>query len=194
MLIVDNLSPFTPDIDRCLSKLGVDHSRVAYSDVLGVDLAQYRSVILSGRRRNSREINHANSKIIIQCVNSGKPLFGICYGAEIIALSLGGSIRRMSSHIQGHITVSIHARNNLTGEKNSLGVYESHAFCIARLPPDFISLARSESCEYEIIAHKDKPIFGTQFHPEKSGPDGLGLLRGFADIRHEGFYLQSRKS
>lgn len=194
VLIVDNLSPFTQEIERYLQSLGADHSRVTYSDLRSANLDDYKSFVLSGRRRNSREINSINARIVRHCANTGVPLLGICYGAEIIALALGGTIKRMSEHVQGQMTVDIKSANNLTGDRDSLSVYESHAYCIARLPPDFVSLARSKSCEHEIIAHRRLPIFGTQFHPEKSGLDGEDLLQRFTSIKHEGFYLQERKS
>lgn len=180
VLVVDNLSPFTPDILACLDKLGVSHVYRKFSEVSGNDLAGCDRVILSGRRRNSREINAANSMIIRQCDSSGKPLLGICYGAEIIALTLGGSIRKMPSHVQGTTPVSLARPNPLTGDKKSISVYESHGYCVARLPANFQALASSQYCEYEIFSDDRKKIYGTQFHPEKSGSDGLALLQNFA--------------
>ncbi len=66
-----------------------------FSDVSREDLGQCDKVILSGRRKFSKEINAVNSSIIRCCDYNDKPLLGICYGAEIIALTLGGSIRRI---------------------------------------------------------------------------------------------------
>ena len=179
-LVVDNLSPFTPDILDCLGRLGVPYVYKKFSEVSDTDLAACDRVILSGRRRNSKEINAANSKIIRRCHDGDEPLLGICYGAEIIALTLGGSIRRMPAHMQGTTTVSVSGQNLLTGGKKSISVYESHDYCVARLPASFRSLARSQYCEHEIFANGR--IYGTQFHPEKSGSDGLALLQNFVEL------------
>jgi len=139
-------------------------------------------VILSGRRKYSKEVNRINSIIIRYCKHHGKPLLGICYGAEIIALTLGGSINKMPTLIQGMTKVSISDTNALTQEKNSILVYESHRYCIAKLPSNFISLASSEYCQHEVFCSDNKSIYGTQFHPEKSGDDGLDLLKNFAEL------------
>ncbi|WP_415283712.1 glutamine amidotransferase-related protein [Candidatus Nitrososphaera sp. FF02] len=180
-LVVDNLSPFTPDILACLDRLGTEYVRKKYSEVTDGDLRSCERVILSGRRKNDRETNAANSRIIRHCHDSGIPLLGICYGAEIIALTLGGSIRRMPSHVHGQIDVST-KDSPLTPGKGSISVYESHGFCVARLPEEFVPVAGSKYCQHEIFKHREKKIFGTQFHPEKSGPDGMDLLALFAKM------------
>ena len=178
VLVVDNLSPFTADILTCLGQLDQPHLHKRFSQVSNEDLAQCDKVILSGRRKHSKEINAVNSRIITYCHDSDKPLLGICYGAEIIALTLGGSIRKMTAHVQGITEVSLSSANPLTKGKKSILVYESHRYCIAKLPSNFTSLASSKYCEHEVFSNDGK-MYGTQFHPEKSGDDGLELLKNF---------------
>lgn len=179
VLVVDNLSPFTPDILACLDRLGVDHICKKYSDVS--DLV-YSRVILSGRRKNDSATNAANARIIKRCLENSLPVLGICYGAEIIALTLGGSLRRMPQAVQGPTKILPSGPNLLTGDKKSVTMYESHRLCVARLPDSFDVLASSEHCRYEMFAHKTKKICGTQFHPEKSGQDGLDLIESFLKL------------
>jgi GMP synthase (glutamine-hydrolysing) len=181
VLLVDNLSPFTVDILTCLGQLEKPHFHKRFSEVSDEDLAQCDKVILSGRRKHSKEINSVNSSIIRYCYYRDKPLLGICYGAEIIALTLGGSIRKMPVHVQGMTEVSLSSTNPLTEGKKSILVYESHRYCIAKLPSNFQSLASSNYCEHELFA-SDGKMYGTQFHPEKSGTQGLALLNNFVKI------------
>ena len=181
--MIDNLSPFTPDICSALEGLRAEYSCKEFSRVSSSDLLDSKKVILSGRRRNSKEINSKNSSIVKHCFTNEKPILGICYGAEIIALTLGGTIRRMPEHVQGQTMVKIKIRNPLVKEKEEIRVYESHAYCVARLPVGFASIARSDYCEHEIFSHSEKPVFGTQFHPEKSGPDGKLVLQSFTEMK-----------
>ena len=178
VLVVDNLSPFAADILTCFDQLDKPYFHRRFSEVSNADLDRCDRVILSGRRKYSKEINAVNSRIIRYCDYSHKPLLGICYGAEIIALTLGGSIRKMPDHVHGMTEVSLLNANPLTEEKKTILVYESHRYCIARLPPNFKSLASSKYCEHEIFA-SDGNVYGTQFHPEKSAGDGLALLKNF---------------
>jgi GMP synthase (glutamine-hydrolysing) len=178
VLVVDNLSPFTEDILSCMAKLDKPYLYKRFSEVLNEDLARCDRVILSGRRKHSKEINAVNSSIIRYCHYSDKPLLGICYGAEIIVLTFGGSIRKMPAHVQGMTEVSLSSPNPLTEAKKSLLVYESHRYCIAKLPSNFKSLASSKYCEHEVFSNNSN-MYGTQFHPEKSERDGLVLLKNF---------------
>jgi GMP synthase (glutamine-hydrolysing) len=182
VLVVDNLSPFTSDILNCLVLLDEPYFHRTFFEVSDEDLALCDKVILSGRRKYSKEINMVNSGITRYCHYQDKPILGICYGAEIIALTLGGSISKMPTIIQGLTEVSISRANPLTQEKNSISVYESHKYCIAKLPSNFKSLASSKYCEHEVICSDNKNVYGTQFHPEKSGEDGLDLLKNFLNI------------
>lgn len=182
VLVVDNLSPFTPDILDCLGRLDERFFHRRFLEVSPNDLANCDRVILSGRRKYNRQINMINSKIIRYCEYQVKPLLGICYGAEIIALTLGGSIRKMPAHIQGMTEVSILSTNALTQERNSILVYESHRYGIAKLPSNFVSLAMSRYCQHEVFCNDNKTVYGTQFHPEKSGDDGLQLVKNFLKI------------
>jgi GMP synthase (glutamine-hydrolysing) len=180
MLVVDNLSPFTPDILACLGHIGIPYVYKKFSELNNTDLDGSEKVILSGRRRSSKQINATNSRIIRQCHDDGKPLLGICYGAEIIALTLGGTICKLPAHVQGMMPVTVSGPNPLTEGKQLISVYESHGYCIARLPTTFETLASSQYCKHEIFVCGD--IYGTQFHPEKSGLDGLTLLQNFAKL------------
>ena len=122
-------------------------------------------------------MNAKNSKIILHAVNEKKKLLGICYGAEILALALGGTIRK-SSVIRGQQEITSDD-NALCDGKNI--VFESHSYEISKLGDSLDSLAKSENCKNEIVKHKELAIFGTQFHPEMTD-DGKKMIENFANL------------
>ena len=142
-------------------------------------LENYSSIILSGRRKNEKKINKINSKIIIYSIQNNLKLLGICYGAEILALTLGGTIRKIPSLQKGNETINILKENSISSD--SLNVFESHRFEISKLPNVLVPLAESKNCKYEIIQYEKKSIFGTQFHPEMSR-DGRNLIEKFCSL------------
>ena len=98
-----------------------------YPQSLQLDsLSNYDSFILSGRRKNEKKINEINSKIIKFCIKNNNKLLGICYGAEILALTLGGAIKKNKSLQKGNQCIKVFENNFILN--NSLNVFESHNF------------------------------------------------------------------
>lgn len=180
LLVVDNGSVFTKNvIQLLLEKKDVDFAILPFNKVALDDLGKYDSFVLSGRRQNNRDMNTINSKIITHAISEKKPLLGICYGAEILTLTVGGTIRRMQSTQKGTNQVTVIAENPLCS--GVIEAYQSHSYEISRLGKSLRQIAKSDTCNYEIIQYQDSTIFGTQFHPEMS-KDGLSIIEKFTKL------------
>ena len=91
---MDNGSIFTKNLINFLEKKNFLFEK-QIPETLNLDeIEKYDSFILSGRRFNSKKTNEINSKIVKYCIKNNKKLLGICYGAEILALTLGGTIKK----------------------------------------------------------------------------------------------------
>lgn len=175
LLVVDNGSVFTKNIENFLSKK-IDCAVAPFEKIKSEDIDNFGSYILSGRQQNNQQMNALNSKIINHAISEKKPLLGICYGAEILALTTGGTIRKMNSAQKGESTVTVTEKNPLCS--GTINVYQSHNFEISQLGKSLVQLAYSASCKYEMVQYKTTKIFGTQFHPEMT-QDGLSLIERF---------------
>ena len=119
-----------------------------------------------------------------------KPLLGVCYGHQALAAAFGAWVRRdLASHL-GEETVRIAAGGGIfSGFPASFPMHESHEEIVVRDPAlkrNFALLAESGSGLVEAIAHRERPLFGVQFHPERSGELGVRLLANFLRIaQHE---------
>ena len=109
-------------------------------------MQQFNSFILSGRKKNDRKINTVNSKIIKYAISEKKHLFGICYGAEILTQTLGGTIKKSSKQVKGDETVIVEKKNKIC--QNKIDVFESNRYEISKLGSQLHSLARSKSCKH----------------------------------------------
>jgi len=179
LLVVDNGSIYTKNLTDFLNKKNIFFEKQT-PQLLDLDsLGNYDSIILSGRRKNEKKTNEINSKIVTHSIKNNIKLLGICYGAEILTLTLGGTIRKTSSHQKGNETIKIFKENLISSD--SLDVFESHGFEISKLPSVLVPLAESKNCKYEIIQYEKKPIFGTQFHPEMS-QNGHDLIEKFCSL------------
>ncbi|HEY4030982.1 MAG TPA: glutamine-hydrolyzing carbamoyl-phosphate synthase small subunit [Caulobacteraceae bacterium] len=119
---------------------------------------------------------------IRKLVESGKPLFGICLGHQMLALALGGATTKMD---QGHHGANHPVKDLTTGKVEIVSM--NHGFTVDRasLPEavteTHVSLFDGTNAG---IAMKDRPVFSVQHHPEASpGPtDSLYLFERFAEL------------
>jgi GMP synthase (glutamine-hydrolysing) len=179
LLVIDNGSAYTKNLISFLNdkKISFEKQTPELLDLNSLD--NYNSFILSGRRKNEKKTNEINSKIITHAIQNNKKLLGICYGAEILALTLGGTIKKLILPQKGTEKINIQRKNSLYND--NLQVFESHGFEISKLPNILIVIGESKNCKFEIIQYNEKPIFGTQFHPEMS-IDGQNLIQKFCSL------------
>ncbi|RYG07524.1 MAG: carbamoyl-phosphate synthase small subunit, partial [Caulobacteraceae bacterium] len=119
---------------------------------------------------------------IRKIVDSGKPVFGICLGHQMLALALGAQTRKMD---QGHHGANHPVKDLTTGKVEIVSM--NHGFTVDRdsLPEPVmethVSLFDGTNAG---LALRDRPVFSVQHHPEASpGPtDSLYLFQRFASL------------
>ena len=114
----------------------------------------------------------------------GLPILGICYGHQMIAYLYGGKVEKGSSAEYGLGKVDITGENDIfKGVPKEINVWVSHFDEIKELPEGFVSLANSEICKVEAMKHKEKKIYGVQFHPEVWHTEhGEDILKNFLEL------------
>ena len=120
--------------------------------------------------------------VIQELVKSGKPLFGICLGHQLLALALGGKTRKMAL---GHRGANHPVKDLATGKVEITS--QNHGFCVLpeTLPKEaeVSHVSLFDGCN-EGIRLKGKPVFSVQYHPEASpGPqDSHYLFQRFVKL------------
>lgn len=111
----------------------------------------------------------------------GVPILGICYGMQLVALDLGGSIEPANRREYGHARVKVlSGKTALFNELPfELDVWMSHGDHMTRMPEGFVSVATSEDVP-TAIENPERRIYCVQFHPEVSHtPLGKEIIRNF---------------
>lgn len=111
----------------------------------------------------------------------GLPVLGICYGAQLLAWSMGGTVEPCVNSEYGKTKMIVNEKSTIFGGLSPVqeGLM-SHTDQITVLPEGFISVAQTADCLNAAIENKNKNLYGVQFHPEvESTPNGTSIIRNF---------------
>ena len=109
------------------------------------------------------------------------PLFGICYGMQLMAQELGGTVTKGQHREFGNAEIDIvDSKPLFEGLPERLQVWMSHGDQVGTLPSGFRATAKTGTCPVAAMADQVNRRFGVQFHPEVvHTPKGTQLLRHF---------------
>jgi GMP synthase (glutamine-hydrolysing) len=97
----------------------------------------------------------------------GIPILGICYGMQLISETLGGKVTHSPAREYGRSRLHIANMDSLfAGFPHEIDVWMSHGDQVSDLSQDFVPLASTSTCPYAAVAHRSRPVYGLQFHPE----------------------------
>ncbi len=111
----------------------------------------------------------------------GIPVLGICYGMQLICEALGGKVQNAESREYGRAHCDIVDASDLfAGISGQTEVWMSHGDQVEEIANDFEPLAKTSTCPFAAVRHKQLPVYGLQFHPEVThSVDGGEILRNF---------------
>ena len=111
----------------------------------------------------------------------GLPILGICYGMQLMALKLGGSVAPGIKREYGKTEINLDSKAELTqGLPEKSQCWMSHTYYVDRIPDGFKVIAQSEHCPNAAMENPEKKLYATQFHPEVNHTlFGTELLHNF---------------
>jgi anthranilate synthase component II len=184
IFVVDNYDSFTYNLVQALGKLGshVEVGRDDRFDPAAVAAARPRAVVISpgpGRPETAGR----SLAMVAEADRASIPLLGVCLGHQAIAAHYGATVERAPAPRHGKSSPVSHDGSVLfSGLSNPFeaGRYHSLAVREAGLPSDLCVTAVSDDGVVMGLAHRSKPVFGVQFHPESVlTPEGERLLANF---------------
>ena len=140
-----------------------------------------RAIILSG---GPKSVHIEGSPVLDPAIyDLGIAILGICYGCQLVAQQLGGTVSRGGRGEYGRATVerSATASTLLTSETpQQFNVWMSHFDAVTELPAGFVATASTADAPMAVIENTSRRIFGVQYHPEVMHTDfGQDLLQHF---------------
>lgn len=113
------------------------------------------------------------------------PIFGICLGHQAIGKAFGANIIRADKIFHGKSSkINVRGNDIFEGISRRIDVMRYHSLVIEResLPKELSIIAETEDGVIMGIKHKEKKIFGVQFHPESIfTAKGKRILKNFVE-------------
>jgi len=169
-LVIDNGSQY---LENILLRLSAEHE---------VEVESYRynkkirpsidtdMIILSGGMQNE-VLDKVGRKYYFDAefdlINSTNiPIFGICLGLQMLTVATGGSLRKMPKLVHENKKVHLNHEGHQLLEHGDLFVHERHQWVADNIAGTGFNVLADSSEGIEIIHHRRRNLFATQFHPE----------------------------
>ncbi len=181
VLVVDFGAQYAQLIARRVRELEI-FSEIVPNRVTAADVAARRpsALILSG---GPKSVNVEGAPRLDPAVfDLGVPILGICYGAQLIALQLGGEVGRGMRGEYGRTTLRRTSPSLVLPDDapDAHDVWMSHFDAITVEPPGFRATASTDNAPVVVLENDGRRIYGVQFHPEVvHTPHGMAVLRRF---------------
>lgn len=180
ILILDFGGQYSKLIARRIRECGVYSEILPYDAPLSRVIAGgYKGIILSGGPSSVND-NKA-PKPDLEIFEHGLPVLGICYGAQLMAQVLGGSVSKNKVREYGSTTVHADRTSPLFKNTSSPAAWwMSHTDHITDIPAGFRATAHTGNCPVAAMENVAKSLYAIQFHPEvTNSPEGEAMLKSF---------------
>ena len=181
VLVVDFGAQYAQLIARRVREAHV-HSEIVPHTITAAEIRARRpvGVILSG---GPASVHVPGAPVLDPGVyEAGTPVLGICYGAQLLAQQLGGSVANTGAGEYGRTGLAAAGSGSALFDRvpTAFDVWMSHFDSIQDVPPGFRPTARTDSIPVAALEDSERQIYGLQFHPEVVHTAyGQDLLKAF---------------
>ncbi len=178
LVVLDAGGQYCHLIARRLRHFGI-YADVKPCSTPSSDLAGYKGIVISGGPSSVYDEN--SPTIDPHILDLGMPVLGICYGHQLLARILGGTVTRGKVAEYGLSRLSVVTEDSLfKNSPSARSVWMSHRDLVTAVPKGFELLAKTDSCPVAAMGDHHNKIYGVQFHPEVVHTEkGNEILRAF---------------
>jgi GMP synthase (glutamine-hydrolysing) len=166
IIVLDAGGQYCHLIARKVRDLGV-YAEVRASETPAAELAAARAIVISGGPNSVYD--PASPAVDPAIFSSGQAVLGICYGQQLMAYKLGGTVSKGDKGEYGLATLELVAPSGsplFCGIETAQQVWMSHRDTVTAVPEGFSILGRTSTCAIASIANPARRLYAVQFHPE----------------------------
>lgn len=177
--VIDFISKYSDKVDEAFEKLGVEH-RFFVHDVKPEEIQDYDGIVFTGSPDTVYDGGKMPDPGILEC---HKPIFGICYGHQLVHYLLGGEVKRSLTPEKGSIEIQTESSELFKDLPRIQKVLMNHNDEVTRMADGFRCIATEDDCLIAASENVERKIYTVQFHPEAEGNDhGLEIFSNFVRI------------
>jgi GMP synthase (glutamine-hydrolysing) len=179
VLILDFGGQYTQLIARRVRELGVYSEIIPFNTPIeAIRNKNPRAIILSGGPSSVYEEGAPHPERAV--IEIGVPVFGICYGVQLMAHFLGGEVKPSDRREYGQADLEAKPGSRLfDGLPSPMKVWMSHGDYVSRSPEGFAVTASTDAA-IGAVEDAARRLYGVQFHPEVAHtPQGNAILKNF---------------
>jgi GMP synthase (glutamine-hydrolysing) len=181
VLVVDFGAQYAQLIARRVREAGV-YSEIVAHNITAAEVTAKNPVgiVLSGGPSSVYE--PGSPKLDPAILELGIPVFGICYGFQVMAQTLGGTVAQTGGREYGatDMVLKADAHALVAGQPHDQTVWMSHGDQVSQAPAGFTVVASTEATPVAAFANDERRLYGVQWHPEvKHSAYGQDLLQNF---------------
>jgi len=189
-LLIDNYDSFTYNLFQLLAEANGDEPIVVRNDSAGwSELAklQFDNVVISPGPGSPD--HDGDFGVCAEAIREAQvPLLGVCLGHQGLSWIHGGKVLPAPEVMHGRISAVLHEDSALfAGIPREFQAVRYHSLCVEQpLPDELEPIAWTSDGVLMAVAHRTRPQWGVQFHPESICTDyGRKLLANFRDLTRE---------
>ncbi len=184
--LIDNYDSFTFNLVHYLGELGADvivwrNDEISVEDILA---EKPDAIVLSPGPCTPNEAGIGLD--LVRAASETTPILGVCLGHQTIGQAFGGEVVRAPVPMHGKVSrIEHNARGIFRGLNGSFEATRYHSLVIERAsaPEELEVSAESDDGLIMAVEHRDRPVYGVQFHPESIASEhGREILRNFLDL------------
>ena len=135
------------------------------TDIAQIKAMKPKGIILTGGPNSCYEENAPT--YAKELFEMGIPVLGLCYGAQLMMLLLGGKVEKAPVREYGKTEVLLDSSSALFSNVAPTTIcWMSHTDYISKVAPDFKIIAHTADCPVAAAECRDKDLYAIQFHPE----------------------------
>lgn len=185
ILLIDNYDSFVFNVAQYLQELTNEEVKTVRNDAITLEeikRLQPSRIVLSPGPKHPKD-----SGICLEILKNidNIPILGICLGHQAFGLINGAEIKRLEVPLHGKTSLlTVENGNSLLfqGMPKSFQVMRYHSLYVSdkNLPKELTITAKSDDGVIMALEHKEKPIYGIQFHPESFFTEyGKDIIKNF---------------